>query len=96
MEPEERAFHDSMKPSWGPDGTLVYAAPPAMATGNTSLRSRNRDDLLVLQKRSIVSESRDVKFANFSLEVSPKSTYLVDENANARSPRASFLISSNR
>lgn len=76
MDPQDRAFHDSMKPSWGPDGTLVYAAPPAMAIRNTSLRSRNRDDLLVLQKRSIVSESRDIKFANFSLEVSFQPPFL--------------------
>jgi len=66
-----RAFHDSMKPSWGPDGTLVYAAPPnAKSFGRSSRRTRERDGLLNVQKGGIVSESRDVCFAKFSNEVS--------------------------
>jgi nuclear pore complex protein Nup98-Nup96 len=66
----DRAFRDSMKPSWGPDGTLVYAAPPnSRSFGRSSRRIRERDGLLTIQKGGIVSESRDVRFAKFSNEV---------------------------
>jgi hypothetical protein len=67
----DRAFHDSMKPSWGPDGILVYAVPPnAKSFGRSSRRTRERDGLLIVQKGGVVSESRDVRFAKFSNEVS--------------------------
>ena len=70
MTDKDRAFHDSMKPSWGPDGTLVYAAPSnAQPFGRSSRRARERDGLLTIQKGAIVSESRDVRFAKFSNEV---------------------------
>jgi nuclear pore complex protein Nup98-Nup96 len=70
MTESERAFHDSMKPSWGPDGTLVYAAPPnAKPFGRSSRRSRERDGLIQIQRGGIVSEHRDVRFAKFSNEV---------------------------
>ena len=59
-----------MKPSWGPDGTLVYSAPPtAKSFGRSSRRNRQRDGLLHIQKGAIVSERRDVVFAKFSNEV---------------------------
>lgn len=71
MTATDRAFHDSMKPSWGPDGTLVYAAPPnSKSFGRSSHRARERNGLLIIQKGAVVSESRDVRFAKFSNEVS--------------------------
>jgi len=70
MNETERAFHDSMKPQWGPDGTLVYAAPPnSKPFGRSSRRARERDGLLTVQKKAVVSEHRDVRFAKFSDEV---------------------------
>lgn len=60
----ETLFHNSMKPRWGPDGTLIYAAP-LLGRG-----SRIKNDLLVGLKREIVSEHRDVRFAKFSNEAS--------------------------
>jgi nuclear pore complex protein Nup98-Nup96 len=67
----DRAFHDSMKPGWGPDGTLVYAAASNVKPfgRSTHRRARERDGLLTVQKGGIVSESRDVRFAKFSNEV---------------------------
>ena len=71
MTASDRAFHDSMKPSWGPDGTLVYAvSSTAKPLGRSSRQARDRDGLLNIQKGGIVSESRDVRFAKFSNEVS--------------------------
>ncbi len=67
----ERAFHDSLKPSWGPDGTLVYAAPADWKPPSKSSRAiRDREGLLVVQKGGVISEARDVRFARFSSEVS--------------------------
>lgn len=70
MTDKERAFHESIKPSWGPDGTFVYAAPPnARPFGRSSRRARERDGILTIQKQAIVSENRDIHFAKFSNEV---------------------------
>jgi nuclear pore complex protein Nup98-Nup96 len=70
MSENDRAFHDSMRPSWGPDGTLVYAAPSnPKHFGKSSRRARERDGLLTIHKGGVVSESRDVRFAKFSNEV---------------------------
>ncbi|PBP27840.1 nucleoporin SONB [Diplocarpon rosae] len=71
MEEIERAFHDSLKPQWSFDGTLVYAAPAdAKSFGRSSRRARERDGLLTIQKGGIVSEHRDIRFAKFSNEAS--------------------------
>lgn len=70
MDDVERAFHESMKPSWGPDGTLVYAAPSnPKQFGRSSRRAREKDGLVTIQRGGVVSESRDVRFAKFSNEV---------------------------
>jgi nuclear pore complex protein Nup98-Nup96 len=76
MDERERAFHDSLKPSWDANGTLVYAAPTARKAFTQT--SRDRDGLLVVQKSGIVSESRDVRFAKFSSEVSVLTQFLGD------------------
>lgn len=71
MTEDDRAFHDSMKPSWGPDGTLVYAVSSnAKPYTKSSRRARDKDGLLDIQQGGVVSESRDVRFAKFSNEVS--------------------------
>ncbi|KAF4637950.1 hypothetical protein G7Y89_g131 [Cudoniella acicularis] len=71
MTEADRAFHDSMKPNWGPDGTLVYAAPAnAKPLGRSSRRNREKNGLLAVQKGCIVSEGRDICFAKFSNEAS--------------------------
>lgn len=71
MDPRERAFHNSHKPTWGPDGTLVYAAPPnSCGLTKRSMSTREKDGLLVVQKGGVVSEARDIRFAKFSNESS--------------------------
>lgn len=70
LTPSDRAFHDTMRPSWGPDGTLVYAAvSKPQSFGTASGKDRERDGLLTIQKGSVVSDNRDVRFAKFSNEV---------------------------
>ena len=71
MDDTERAFHFTMKPSWGPDGTLVYAAPPHKESVSFHSRaSRENEGLLVIRKGAVTSESRDIHFASFSKEPS--------------------------
>lgn len=70
MSDADLAFHESLRPSWGPDGTLVYAAPPnTKSFGRSSHRARERNGILTTQKGVIVSENRDLRFAKFSNEV---------------------------
>ncbi|KAI9879574.1 MAG: hypothetical protein M1830_008108 [Pleopsidium flavum] len=65
MAESDQAFHDSQKPSWGPDGTLIYA----MASKAGLLR-RDKSTLMsgsVLEQRAqLVSEGKDVCFAKFA------------------------------
>lgn len=72
LTPTDREFHDSMRPSWGPDGTLVYAVAtnPQQLAKHLSRNAREKDGLLTIQKGAVVSENRDVRFAKFSNEVS--------------------------
>lgn len=72
MDLDEVEFHLSMKPSWGPNGTLVYAAPADVkAIGRASRRGREKDGLIIVRKGAVVSEKRDIRFAHFSNEVCP-------------------------
>lgn len=78
MSESDRNFHESMKPSWGPDGTLVYASlADSKPLGKTTRRARERNGLLAVQKKAVVSESRDVRFAKFSNEVGSSHANLV-------------------
>lgn len=80
MSQNDREFHDSMKPSWGSDGTLVYATTASNLnpfSRSSRSRAREKDGLLAIQKGAIISESRDVRFAKFSNEVSNNSIYTV-------------------
>ncbi|TVY49144.1 Nucleoporin [Lachnellula occidentalis] len=71
MSDADLLFHDSMRPGWGPDGTLVYAAPPSTKPfDRSSRRARERNGILAVQKAAIVSENRDIRFAKFSNEAS--------------------------
>lgn len=73
MNEADRAFHQSLKPSWGPDGTLVYAAPPSSKPfGRSSRRIREKEGLLSVLKGGIVSSGADIRFAKFANEVNPK------------------------
>jgi nuclear pore complex protein Nup98-Nup96 len=70
MNDSDRAFHASMRPNWGPDGTFIYAAQPiTKRLGNSSDRLRERNSLLSLQKDAIISGNRAVRFAKVSSEV---------------------------
>lgn len=68
MDPSDKAFHDSLRPSWGPDGTLVLGTTPKVLT-RSSRRTVEKEGIMSMSRLNIVSESRDVRFAKFSNEV---------------------------
>ena len=70
MHEPDQLWHDSLKPAWGPDGTLVYApSSNTKSFGRSSRRARERNGILTIQKGAIVSANRDIRFAKFSNEV---------------------------
>lgn len=71
MDPNDRAFHDTLRPSWGPDGTLVLATTPKVLS-RSSKQVIEKDGIISMGRLNIVSENRDVRFAKFSNESSAK------------------------
>lgn len=65
MAESDQAFHNSQKPSWGPDGTLIYA----MASEGGPLKSwtsARTSGSVLEQKDVLVSEGKDICFAKFA------------------------------
>lgn len=71
MAPDDRAFHDTLRPSWGPDGTLVLATAPKVLS-RSSRRGIEKDGIVSMSRLNIVSENRDVRFAKIANESSAK------------------------
>jgi hypothetical protein len=70
MDVTEQAFHNSIKPRWCADGTLILAGPlDGRPVSRNSRTTRDRDSLLLVQKRTLVSEGAGIRFAKFSSEV---------------------------
>lgn len=65
MDKSDRAFHDSQKPSWGPDGTLIYARTGEGRPLKGGASTRMSDPVLE-QKDVLVSEGKDICFVNFT------------------------------
>ena len=57
----ERTFHDSFRPSWTLDGTLVYAMPTLASRSGKSIHT----DGILLDRQAIASEGKDIRFAGF-------------------------------
>lgn len=64
MDPAERAYHESNKPNWASDGSLIYAVPSLSHT--SSGRSDHTTGILVERRAPFVSEGKDVHFAKFA------------------------------
>lgn len=71
MDPNDRAFHEALRPTWGPDGTLVLATTPKLLT-RSSKRAVEKDGIMSMSRLNIVSETRDIRFAKFANESSAK------------------------
>lgn len=67
----DRAWHDTLRPSWGPDGTLVLATPPKLLS-RSSRRVIEKNGIMSMNRLNIVSGNRDVRLAKFANESSAK------------------------
>ncbi|XXG95681.1 hypothetical protein Hte_001950 [Hypoxylon texense] len=72
MDDKERMWHNTMRPSWGPNGTLVFSATPTSPTFGRSSRISDKNGLMTVLKGGIVSESQDIRIAKFANEMSAK------------------------
>lgn len=65
MDERDQAFHDSQKPSWSPDGTLIYAMAGKCGPlkGGTSAHMSGS---ILEQKDVLVSEGKDIRFVKFA------------------------------
>lgn len=70
MSDADHAFHSSMRPTWGPDGTLLFTST------RSSLEDAGKQGAasnLMITKNVIQAQGREIQAAKFSNEVSPSS-----------------------
>jgi nuclear pore complex protein Nup98-Nup96 len=65
MDEIDQEFHNSVKPNWGPTGTLVYRAPSNARPVSKSIEQHG----LIVQTGVLITEGNDIRFAKFSDEV---------------------------
>ena len=59
----DQEFHESYKPTWGPENTLLYAMPSRL--GSVQDKYAQKHSVLNDIKGTFVSEGRDIRFAKF-------------------------------
>ncbi|KAF6812591.1 nucleoporin sonb [Colletotrichum plurivorum] len=69
MSDTDRSFHNSTRPSWGPDGTLIFATTRPQLDG---VGRHPKADNLMVTKSVIQAQGREVHAAKFSNEASAK------------------------
>ncbi|KAK5626140.1 hypothetical protein RRF57_001855 [Xylaria bambusicola] len=72
MNPTDRTWHNTMRPTWGPGGTLIFSTTPSAATFGRSGRITEKNGLMTVMKGGIVSETQDIRIAKFANEMSAK------------------------
>ncbi|TGJ79094.1 hypothetical protein E0Z10_g9671 [Xylaria hypoxylon] len=68
----DRTWHDTMRPTWGPGGTLIFSATSSATTFGRSGRITEKNGLMTIMKGGIVSETQDIRIAKFTNEMSAK------------------------
>lgn len=61
MDAQEQAYHDSVKPHWGPDSTLIYGAPDDANSGSIP-----DDHNSLLSNSAIIKSDRDIRISKFA------------------------------
>lgn len=62
----DRVFHQSFKPSWGPESTLLYAMPTKIDLSKS--KSAQNEPQFLDQKGCFISEGKDVRLAKFAVQ----------------------------
>jgi hypothetical protein len=82
MDANERAWHATVRPTWGPSGTLVFAATAEESAFKRSQRITEKNGLMTVMKGGVVSESQDIRIAKFTNEVFVPNVFALVLNAN--------------
>ncbi|KAK6218166.1 hypothetical protein LQW54_002916 [Pestalotiopsis sp. IQ-011] len=72
LDQKEQVWHDTLRPTWGPNGTLVFAANPQETPFGRSGRITEKNGLMTVTKNNFNFESQDIRIARFSNEMSAK------------------------
>ncbi|KAI0966174.1 nuclear protein 96-domain-containing protein [Xylaria arbuscula] len=72
MDHTDRAWHNTMRPTWGPGGTLIFSTTPSAAAFGRSGRITEKNGLMTIMKGGVVSETQDIRIAKFANEMSAK------------------------
>ncbi|KAI1366923.1 nuclear protein 96-domain-containing protein [Xylaria arbuscula] len=72
MNPTDRTWHNTMRPTWGHGGTLIFSTTPSPATFGRSGRITEKNGLMTVMKGGVVSETQDIRIAKFANEMSAK------------------------
>ncbi|KAI2780990.1 nuclear protein 96-domain-containing protein [Daldinia loculata] len=72
MDEKDRIWHDTIRPTWGPNGTLVFSTTPSSSAFGRSSRLSEKNGLMTVLKGGIVSESQDIRIAKFTNEMSAR------------------------
>ncbi|KAH8167617.1 hypothetical protein CIB48_g610 [Xylaria polymorpha] len=72
MDSADRTWHDTMRPTWGPGGTLIFSATPSASAFGRSGRITEKNGLMTVMKGGVVSETQDIRIAKFTNEMSAK------------------------
>ncbi|KAI0188701.1 nuclear protein 96-domain-containing protein [Astrocystis sublimbata] len=72
MDSGDRTWHDTIRPTWGPGGTLIFSAAPSASAFGRSGRINGKNGLMTILKGGIVSETQDIRIAKFTNEMSAK------------------------
>ncbi|KAI8960455.1 nuclear protein 96-domain-containing protein [Daldinia sp. FL1419] len=72
MDEKDRIWHDTIRPTWGPNGTLVFSTTPSSSAFGRSSRISEKNGLMTVLKGGIVSESQDIRIAKFTNEMSAR------------------------
>ncbi|KAI1091095.1 nuclear protein 96-domain-containing protein [Rostrohypoxylon terebratum] len=76
MDEQDRVWHDTMRPTWGPSGTLVFSATPSGSAFGRSGRITDKNALMTILKGGIVSETQDIRIAKFTNEMSARAIHV--------------------
>lgn len=72
LDQKDQIWHDTLRPTWGPNGTLVFAANPQETPFGRSGRITEKNGLMTVTKNNFNFESQDIRIARFSNEMSAK------------------------
>ncbi|MCJ1432977.1 Nuclear pore complex protein Nup98-Nup96 [Xylographa pallens] len=81
MNDMDRNFHESYKPSWGPQSRLLYAL--SGKSGGIQQVSSKHNSLVKNKYATIVSEGRDIQFSEFAVSSDTSSQKFADQRVRS-------------